>query len=175
MAGADMSLTLRGLVEVEQRLARLADQLGDLTPLMDILGMEIEVDIEENFEGEHSPAGIPWPKSGRARETGGKTLTDTRRLRGSMTHNASARSVEIGTNVVYARRHNDGFSGTEQIASHKRTMRSVFGVELAEPIIATVKAHSRKANTPQREFIGVSADGLEGIRGHVADYLEIGE
>lgn len=173
MPGVGMELTVEGLVEVEQRLARLADRLGDLTPLMDIIGMEIEVDIEENFEGEHSPAGIPWPKSRRARETGGKTLTDTRRLRGSMTHNAAPRRVEVGTNVVYARRHNDGWSGTEQVASHQRTMREVFGVELAEPIVVTVKAHSRKANTPKREFIGVSANGLDGIRGHVADYLEL--
>ena len=45
MPGAGLSLTLEGLVDVERRLARLADQLGDLTPLMDILGMEIEVDI----------------------------------------------------------------------------------------------------------------------------------
>lgn len=172
MSGAGLSLTLEGLVEVERRLARLADQLGDLTPLMDILGMEIEVDIEANFEGEHSPAGIPWPRSRRAKETGGKTLTDTRILRGSMAHNAGPRSVEVGTNVVYARRHDQGFSGTEQIASHKRTMRQVFGVKLAEPIIATVKAHSRKVDTPQRQFIGISADGLAGIRDHVADYLD---
>ena len=66
MPGAGLSLTLEGLVDVERRLARLADQLGDLTPLMDILGMEIEVDIEENFEGEHSPAGIrPSPEQMR--------------------------------------------------------------------------------------------------------------
>ena len=51
-------------------------------------------------------------------------------------------------------------------------MRQVFGVTLAEPIIATVKAHSRKVGTPQRQFIGISADGLAGIRDHVADYLD---
>ncbi|WIA55478.1 phage virion morphogenesis protein [Sphingobium sp. WTD-1] len=171
MAGAGMSLSIDGLVEVQRDLSLLLDRLGDLTPLMDILGMEIEVDIEENFDGEHSPAGIPWDKSQRAIATGGKTLTDSRRLRGSITHVASRTRVEAGTNVVYARRHNDGWSSVEQVASHKRVMREVFGVTLAEPITVTVKAHRRKASTPQRQFIGLSSDGMEGVRGHVADYL----
>lgn len=173
MAGAGLTLTLEGLADVERRLARVADQLGDLSPLMDILGTSIESDIHENFKGEHSPAGVPWPKSQRAMATGGKTLTDTAILRNSITHNAGPRSVEVGTNVVYARRHDQGFDGTEQIASHKRTMRSVFGVALAEPITVTVKAHSRKAKTPQRQFIGISRDGEAEIRGQVADWLEL--
>lgn len=184
MAGDAFRVDMAHAAEVEASLAALAARFGDMTDLMDIIGMEVEVDIEENFEGEHSPAGVPWPPSNRVRKTAvgkagplpgvtGKTLTKTRRLRGSITHKATASSVEVGTNVIYAARHNQGFSGTEQVGSHRRIMRQVFGVKLKTPIEVTVGAHSRQANTPQREFLGISPDGWDGIRGHVADYAEL--
>lgn len=173
MAGDAFRVDLSGAAEAEASLARLAARFGDLTDLMDIIGMAVEVDIEENFEGEHSPAGVPWPPSNRARVTGGKTLTNTRRLRGSITHKPTPSSVEVGTNVIYAARQNQGFSGTEQVGSHRRIMRQVFGVKLKTPIEVTVGAHSRQANTPQREFLGISPDGWDEIRGQVADYAEL--
>lgn len=167
------SFTLRveGQDQVERALFALIGKVADMTPLMDIIGTYLESDVADNFTGEHSPAGVPWPKSQRAIETGGKTLQDSRRLFQSITHRADARSVEVGTNVVYARRHNQGWNGTEQIASHRRVMREVFGVKLAEPITVTVKAHSRKANTPKREFLGMSPGVQQDILGHIADYL----
>lgn len=173
MAGDSFSLRVEGQDDIERKLAVLHGRLGDLTPLMDIIGMVLEVDAQDNFEGEHSPAGVPWLKSQRAKETGGKTLQDSRRLFLSLTHRSGATFAEVGTNVIYARRHNQGWSGTEKVASHKRVMQSVFGVKLADPITVTVKAHSRKANTPKREFLGMSAGAREDIFGHVADYLGV--
>lgn len=173
MAGDAFRVDMAHAAGVEASLARLAARFGDMTDLMDIIGMEVESDVHENFEGEHSPVGVPWPPSNRARETGGKTLTDRAHLRNSITHRATASSVEVGTNIIYAARHNQGFSGAEQVGSHRRIMRQVFGVKLKTPIEVTVGAHSRQANTPQREFLGISPDGWDGIRGHVADYAEL--
>ncbi|MGE4323986.1 MAG: phage virion morphogenesis protein [Sphingobium sp.] len=167
------SIRVDGQDEIETTLAGLIGKVDDMAPLMDMIGMVLEVDAQDNFIGEHSPAGVPWPKSQRAKDSGGKTLQDSRRLFLSLTHRSGPTFAEVGTNVVYARRHNQGWSGTEQVASHKRVMREVFGVKLAEPIIATVKAHSRKANTPKREFIGLSAGGREEIAGVTADYLGV--
>ncbi|WP_448660303.1 phage virion morphogenesis protein [Sphingomonas sp. CJ99] len=168
MAGVSYQVKAEGLDEINRSLAVLADRFGDLTPLMQTIGMLGEVDTQDNFGGEHAPDGTPWPPSNRARETGGKTLQDSRRLYKSITHRADARSAEWGTNVIYARRHNEGWSGTEQVASHKRTMRQVFGVRLAEPIEVTVGAFSRTANTPRRQFIGLSPS----LREDIADAVE---
>ena len=170
MAGADFRISIEGDEAINASLARLAARFGNLTPLMDTIGMILEVDAEDNFEGEHTPAGLPWPKSLRVLEHGGKTLQLSRRLRLSITHRATASSVEVGTNVVYASRHQQGFHGPEQVASHKRTMRSVFGVKLLEPIEVTVGAFTRQANTPARPFLGMSAGAREDIEAAVAEY-----
>lgn len=181
MAGDSFSLRVEGQDQVERALFALTAKVADMTPLMDIIGGYLEADAQDNFKGEHSPAGVPWQPSGRVRRTAvgkmgpqkpkGKTLQDSRRLFLSITRQSGPTSVEVGTNVVYARRHNQGWSGTEQVASHTRVMREVFGVKLAEPITVTVKAHSRKASTPKREFLGMSPGAQQDILGEIADYL----
>ena len=176
-------LHVDGQAEIERALFVLSSKTDNLAPLMDVIGTYLESDVADNFKGEHSPAGVPWTPSGRVRRSAvgkhgpqkptGKTLQASRRLFMSITHRADARSVEVGTNVVYARRHNQGWDGTEQVASHSRVMREVFGVKLAEPIVVTVKAHSRKANTPKREFLGMSPGVQQDILGEIADYLGV--
>lgn len=168
------ALRVDGQAEIERALATVIGRVSDMAPLMDIIGVYLEDDARDNFEGEHSPAGVPWKPSQRALATGGKTLQDSRILFQSITHKAGPRSVEVGTNIVYARRHNQGWNGTEQVRAHVRVMRSVFGVPLPEPIRANVKAHSRKANTPKREFLGISPGAQQDILGEVADYLGAG-
>lgn len=182
MTGASFRVEAKGAAEIEQRLAALAARLGDLTPLMRIIGQLGETDTQDNFEGEHAPDGTPWPPSIRVRKTAvgdtgpvrpsGKTLQLSRRLYKSISWRADARSAEWGTNVIYAGRHQNGFHGTEQVASHKRTMRQVFGVKLAEPIEVTVGAFSRKANTPARPFLGLSKTLKEDILAESEDYLK---
>lgn len=178
-----ISLRVEGQSELETFLARLLGKLGDLTPLMQDIGALLETSTADNFDAEASPAGVPWKKSARAIETGGKTLQDSRRLRLSITSIATASSVEAGSNVAYARRHNQGFSGTEQVsahtvANHKRVMREVFGVTLDSPIIVTVaqhtrKAHSRKANTPRRQFLGLGPHDVGDIEALATTYLDV--
>ncbi|WP_052507987.1 phage virion morphogenesis protein [Sphingomonas hengshuiensis] len=186
MAGASFSVHAEGVAAVEARLARLAAKLGDLSPLMDTIGALGETHTQDNFEGQHTPDGVPWAPSNRVRRTAvgaagpqrmtGKTLQDSRRLYLSITHRSTARSAEWGSNVAYARRHNDGFDGTEAVASHKRTMRQAFGVALAEPIEVVVGAFSRKANTPARTFLGLSAELIGDIEDASEHYLtEAGE
>lgn len=185
------SFTLRveGQDQVERALFALIGKVADMTPLMDIIGTYLESDAQDNFIGEHSPAGVPWLPSGRVRRTAvgkqgpqrptGKTLQDSRRLFLSLTRKTDvnhvrevkSHSVEVGTNVVYARRHNQGWNGTEQVKAHNRVLRQVFGVKLKEARTVTVKAHSRKANTPKREFLGMSPGVQQDILGEIADYL----
>lgn len=171
MAGAAFRIHVEGEAEVEARLALVAARIGDLTPLMDTIGGVIESDAHDNFQGEHSPEGVKWQPSRRVLEHGGKTLQLSRRLAQSITHRAGPTSVEVGTNVVYASRHQQGFHGAEKVASHKRTMRYVFGHRLAEPIEVVVGAFTRTANTPARPFLGMSADARTEILEVAGEYL----
>lgn len=158
---------------IERRLAFIMARVGNLKPLMQDIGTQLETSTDDNFDAERSPAGVPWDKSGRALVDGGKTLTNTRRLRLSMTSRATETSVETGTNVVYARRHNRGYTGTEAIPAHRRILTSVFGVKLAKPKTVNVKAFSRKVNTPKREFLGLGPHDVGDIEDLAAAYLDM--
>ena len=175
MAGADFRVDLLGRSEVERTMFELLGRMHDLTPLMDTVGAVIESDVQDNFQGEHSPEGIRWKPSQRVLEHGGKTLQLSRRLAQSVTHRAGHDFVEVGTNVIYAGRHQDGFHGAERVASHRRTMREVFGHELAEPIEVTVGAFTRTANTPARPFLGISAGASAEILAIAAEYAGAGD
>ena len=93
-----------------------------------------------------------WPRrKGRKKRPGRNILTDTARLRRSIRKVVVTSSYAIiGTDVPYARAHNEGFRGNVAIKAHQRTRPTRGGR-------AQVKAHVRKVNLPRRRFIGASA------------------
>jgi phage gpG-like protein len=171
MGGADFHVSLAGQSEIEQRLALIASRLGDLTPLMDTFGQTIETDIEDNFDGEHSPEGVSWQPSIRVIEHGGKTGQHSRMMRLSVARRVTARSVEVGTNKAYAGRFHAGFRGPEQVKSHTRTIREAFGIRLAEPREVAVRAFTRQANQVARPFVGASAAAQAEMLALAEDYV----
>lgn len=122
----------------------------------------------------------PWKNRkpmrwGRAERAGRGLLVDSGRLKRSIRKIlVSAEVVIIGTDVPYARVHNDGFHGkiTQKVASHKRNL-SKFGVirgkenkrstrvdfgrvKRGETTVSTYTRTIRQ-NIPKRQFIGTSA------------------
>lgn len=91
-------------------LARLAAVLADPSTAMDQIGRYLVASTLRRFERERAPDGSPWLKSARALAEGGRTLTDTGRLRGSIAHTVTdgGRAVEVGSNVIYAAIHQFG-------------------------------------------------------------------
>lgn len=85
-------------------LAALIRRAGDLFPLMDEIGGSLVTSTQRRFETGLGPGGQAWMPARR----GGRTLVDTGRLLASITHNADRRSVEIGSNVIYAATHQFG-------------------------------------------------------------------
>ena len=77
---------------------------------MDQIGRYLVDSTLRRFERERAPDGSPWLKSARALAEGGRTLTDTGRLRGSIAHTVTdgGRAVEVGSNVLYAAIHQFG-------------------------------------------------------------------
>lgn len=160
-----------GLAPFERQLALLLAAMGDLTPLMDEIGQYGVTSTIDRFDEGVDPQGTPWIPSLRAAETGGKTLVDKALLRNSMTHRAGRDQVEWGTNVKYAARHNQGFSGTETVSQHMRTMREAFGQRLSQPIDVVIPSFQRNANTPKRQFLGLSTIDIAEIEAIGTDYL----
>ena len=96
--------------EVRAAIERLLATIAAPRAAMDLIGSYLVAATLRRFETEQGPDGKPWLKSARAAAEGGQTLTDTGRLRGSITHDVAAdgREVLVGSNVVYAAIHQFG-------------------------------------------------------------------
>ncbi len=81
---------------------------GRLRTALKAMGNAVHKEAMEAFENERSPGGEGWDKSDRAEEEGGQTLSDTGRLKSSVSVSAGADSVEVGTNAIYAAIHQFG-------------------------------------------------------------------
>jgi phage gpG-like protein len=88
----------------------------------------------------------PWTKrKTRDKRKGRAILVDSGRLKNSIRKVVVTNDYAIiGTDVPYAKIHNDGFRGTENVRHHRRNGHSV-------------RAHTRRVNMPRRRFIGSSA------------------
>ena len=94
--------------ELREQLNRLVFRLANADPILDDIGRRLVTSTIQRFEREQAPDGTPWKPSARAEEEGGQTLTDTGRLRQSITHRVRGDGVEVGTNVVYGAIHQFG-------------------------------------------------------------------
>jgi phage virion morphogenesis protein len=159
MNGVTFSLTLDDAV-VDAALARLDDGTATLQPLMDQIGSYLQMTADRRFELETGPDGKAWLKSQRARLEEGQTLTDSARLRQSITHHATGEAVEVGTNVIYAAIHQ---FGGRIVPKNGRALR--FPVPGGEWV--TVAA----VDIPARPYLGLDNADREEIPALVREYL----
>ncbi len=79
------------------------------------------------------------------RRNSGAILVDSGRLKRSIRKiSVSHEKIVIGTDVPYARIHNDGFKGMQSVRGHRRRGHEV-------------KAFNRNMDMPRRRFLGSSA------------------
>lgn len=156
-----LSYSVDGTQEALAALASAQDALGDATPMWDEIGGALTVSTQQNFERESSPDGNPWPQSLRVKHEGGKTLSDTRRLFGSITHEASSGGVAVGTNVVYAAIHQTG--GTIRAKTSKGLRFRVGG--------NGGWVTKQSVTIPARPFLGLGEDDEKELTALAQDYL----
>lgn len=108
MSGVSFRVSLSGDSAIERELAALVAAGEDLSEFNDALGMMLESNTIDRFDRESAPSGARWPKSMRAEVEGGKTLTDTGRLKGSIAYESNASEIRVGTNVIYGAIHQLG-------------------------------------------------------------------
>jgi phage gpG-like protein len=156
----DIVARLEGRDQLERVLYGMRQRAGDLTDLMDRLGLVIETQTSERFDAETAPDGSKWTPSRRASEQGGKTLTMTARGRNSVTHRASADRVEVGTNVGYMAAHQTGATIRPRNASALAFMLPGVGMVFAQ-----------KVTLPRREWLGLSADNADELVDEAGDWF----
>jgi phage virion morphogenesis protein len=195
MSGFSVTVDDARLVAV---LRDLQARCGNLKPVMQTVGQTLVTQADLGFRAEKDPWGTPWKKlkaatlrARRGRRKGAKILRDTGRLAGSINYRATADSVTVGTNVIYAAIHQ--FGGTIQRAARQHTLyfktnkkqtevgnrfvrksRSNFAQDV------TIGAHA--ITIPARPFLPIRngrvdlpADTLDDILDHFNRYLTAGQ
>jgi phage gpG-like protein len=109
--------------------------------------------------------GNPWEPAKVKKKTG-SLLVDSGDLLGSIEpKHIGPDKVVIGAGgykAPYAKVHNEGFEGSVSVPEHTR--KSPWGT-------VNVKAHTRQANIPQRQFMGRSEEVAQEVRDAIQDYI----
>jgi phage gpG-like protein len=75
----------------------------------------------------------------------------------------------VGTNVPYAKPHEYGFSGEQQVKEYVQKRKQVFGRMLKDPIQVTIRAHVRHVNIPEKSFM---RSALEELRPEIIEEFQ---
>lgn len=166
---------------------------GTMKPAMENIGRVLKTGAQLRFRSTSGPDGAQWVKSWRASHEGGQTLSGPRRrLRNSITYDAQAGSVAVGTNVVYAAIHQ--FGGiirakagpflsipVTPAARAAGSPRNMAGLHVAQTLKGQFMLVDAKGVTqyllraqvtiPARPFLGVSDGDRTEIVGVVERYL----
>lgn len=156
-----LSLRMEGRSRTENQLRAIAAGIADRHPLMDGIGLYLESSTIDRFDQEVAPDGSRWKKSLRAKEQGGKTLTDHAHLRGSITYNATNDQVEWGSNLIYARPHQEGATITAK-GGGRLKFRLPGGLGFRSVLSVTL---------PARPFLGINDEDERQIVGLAEDYV----
>ncbi len=151
MSGAGVTVSVND-AEMISAIRNLQRRVADMEPALGEIGSRLENSTLQRFETQTSPEGIAWKASLRAKRQKGQTLTDTARLRQSITHNVRRGEVEVGTNVVYAAIHQfGGHTGPRTIRPVNR--KALYWPGAAHPV---KKVEHPGSDMPKRAFLGIS-------------------
>lgn len=113
------------------------------------MGEVLVANAQLRFKDQVDPSGNQWKKGYKK---SGQTLTQTARLSSSITYTATAKQVEVGTNVKYAAIHQ--FGGKIK-AKKKKFLKFAVNGKWAQKKVVTI---------PARPYIGFSQDDREDIK-----------
>lgn len=156
-------------VEVAGEQAALIERLKALSEIeargtLRAIGELLRSSTVERFQEERDPEGTKWAPSIRARESGGKTLTQTARLRTSIAAQSDSQGVAVGTNDIRAASLQFGDTRTIR-AKNKKYLK--FKVGGSWRTVEKVTIH-----IPARPFLGISAEDEAEIRATIEEMLE---
>lgn len=152
-----VSLNWGGL---DKAIAKAGNTLGHTQALMESVGGALVSGTLKRFDAEEDPQGNKWAPSGRAADDGGQTLTNRGRLRDSIDRMTTSNKVMVGSNLAYARIHQEG--GTITPRNAKKLVFTGRGGK---------KVAVDKVTIPARPYLGVSEDDMDEVKSVMADFL----
>lgn len=153
-----VSLNWGGL---DKALTGAVGRLANRNALMASLGEALVSGTSKRFEKGEAPDGTAWEPSRRVQgKKGGQTLVDTAALMKSIDYAATSDSVMVGTNLPYARIHQEG--GTIRPKNKKHLKFKTPGGKFVS---------AKEVTIPARPFIGISEEDKEEVRDTLTDFL----
>ena len=152
MSGTAITVTVDDR-EIRALLASVRSRLGGTRPLMRTIGEVVRSSVERNFAAQGRPT--RWEPSQRVKDEGGQTLSDTGRLRRSITVAAGDGWASVGTNVVYAAIHQFGGTIRPKTAKALKTPYGTF----------------KSVALPARPFLIVQDEDWAEIKAAINDFL----
>lgn len=126
---------------------------------------DIRVELTEEFDKNFSRKAFftdKWKKR-KNPNANGSLLQVTGTLRRSIQSSVTDNGVRFTSNVPYAAIHNEGLQSRKPVKAHQRRQ---YGKTVQ------VKAHTRRFNMPQRQFVGDGKRTREIIKGVVDDNVK---
>lgn len=96
------------VADTARELRAVADRLGNMRPILEVKASDIRTYIDDRFNEARDVAGAPFSPLSETtiainpRRAGGTPLSDTGRMRRSITTTVGARELAFGTNAVQA-------------------------------------------------------------------------
>lgn len=160
MAGASFKMDMKG---IKRGVQGAISHFSATQRLAATIGEAMVSSTRDRFKDETGPDGKTWPKSRRAAEEGGQTLSDTARLRNSIGYEATPETVAWGTNVEYAAAHQ---AGAEIVPKQKKFLK--FKAPGGGDVFA------KKVTLPARPFLGFTDEDREETRHIMRDFMQEG-
>lgn len=166
--------------DFERSLGELINRLEHREPLMRELAAAMGDAVEENFKSEGRPAWMGWSPAYAKKRVGGKKLQKSGRLASSITQQNDNDSATVGTNVAYARIHQEG--GTINIPS--RSQRAYYRQRKDGSVGHRFSKKSRanfsqwhtlpayKIDMPARPFLHLTEQDISGMEDSIETYFQ---
>lgn len=152
------------LAPVSDMLDRLYAAAGNLATVMKNIGEYEAASTKRRFADEKDPAGVPWkdlnPLYKLTKKGAGKLRGESGNL-SRILYQAAETSVEIGSNEVYARIHQEGGKIVP-----KNAAALVFSM-------GGQTFRVKSVTIPRRQFLGFSEADIEEIRAIIEDHFEL--
>lgn len=104
-----MSITIKTSGDGIKNLSKEIRRIRKFEPFLKEIGQFLESSTKLRFTNGTDPEGNRWEPSKRVLNQGrGRTLVLTGRLQKSISYSADSQEVNIGTDVEYAEKHQDG-------------------------------------------------------------------
>lgn len=137
-----------------------------LKEMNQVIAETLRSSTKRRFNTSISPEGQPWKRSLRHEMSQHKTLVDTARLKNSILSKATEKGAEVGTNVIYASRHQFGDKTPLTIrAKTAKGLRFKMGDRWVTKKAVRVKM-------PARPFLGISDEDMKEIKAVMDDVLK---